>query len=262
MFEHHRQAIDNLINYFKDDKEVLAVVLGGSVAKGCERADSDIDAMVVVSDARYSELEQENRLTECIHGYCPYEKGYFDIKYCTVPYLKALAERGSEPSRNAFLLSKCLFSRKPEIAELIRDIPVFQKGEKEEKMLSFYAAFNLSFGYFWSMSKEDPYLKTRVVSDIVLFGLRLLLEENEVLFPCHKALLQTAAALPNKPETLMEKTNRFLLSPTEETKNAFVNEILNFIAYAPPKDYSEVLTRYTDDNELWWYKHRPCIAEW
>ena len=49
---------------------------------------------------------------------------------------------------------------------------------------------------------------------------------------------------------------------SNDTKSAFVSSVLDFIRYEPPKDYSEVLTRFIDDNELWWYKKRPVIAEW
>lgn len=262
MLEHHRQSINNLLDYFKDDKEVVSIILGGSIAKGCERADSDIDAIIVVSQMKYDYLEKSNRLSECIEGYCTYENGYFDIKYCTEEYLNELANRGSEPCRNAFLSSKCLLTKNKEIYELIQKIPVFQKQEKNEKMLSFYSAFNLNCGYFWESSSDDLYLRTRVISDIILFGFRLLLEEKEILFPCHKALIHTISQLDNKPEDIIEKANNLLFNPTEQTKNDFVYDIINFIKYKPPEDYSKILTRFIDDNELWWYKKRPVIAEW
>lgn len=262
MFEHHRQSIENLIGYFKEDEEVIAVVLGGSVAKGLERPDSDIDAIVVVTESRYADLEKGNRLSECIRGHCTYESGYFDIKYCTEAYLKALARAGSEPSRNAFLSSRCLFTRNPEVEDLVQQIPVFQKQDKAEKMLSFYSAFNLNYGYFWKCSSDNLYLRTRVIADIVLFGFRLLLQENEVLFPCHKALSDTVSRLENRPKDILEKAADLMTRPSDETKNAFVRGILDFIEYKPPQDLSTVLTRFIDDNELWWYKHRPVIAEW
>ncbi len=262
MHEHHKQSIDNLLNLFKDEEGIVAIVLGGSVAKGCERPDSDIDVIIVVTDERYAELEETDKLSECIGEHCTYEGGYFDIKYCTAKYLTALAERGSEPSRNAFLSSKCIFAKDESIVKLIEKVPVFQKQEKDEKLLSFYSAFNLSYGYFWGASDNNPYLRTRVVSDIVLFGFRLLLQENEVLFPCHKALLQTVSNLKNKPDAIIEKAESFLANPNEDTMNSFVAGILDYIKYRPPENYSKVLTRFIDDNELWWYKERPVIAEW
>ena len=54
MYEHHRQSIENLLDYFKDDQQITAIVLGGSVAKGCAREDSDIDAILVVPESRYA----------------------------------------------------------------------------------------------------------------------------------------------------------------------------------------------------------------
>jgi len=262
MLEHHKKSIENLVNYFKDDADIISIILGGSVAKGCARTDSDIDAIIVVTDAKYALLEQENRLSECIYGHCTYENGYFDIKYTTVNILRATAERGSEPARNAFKSSERLFGDNQEATELIEIIPVFQKHEKADKMLSFYSAFNLSYGYFWSISKENAYFRIKAASDIVLFGLRLILQNNEVLFPGQRGLMEAVGKLENKPDRIIEKAETFLSSLTDETKNEFVTAVLEFIDYTPPEDFAEVLTRYIDDNELWWYKHRPNIAEW
>lgn len=262
MYEHHKQSIEKLLDYFKEDDDIIAIILGGSIAKGCERPDSDIDAIVVVNENKYMELNRLNKLTESIFGYCVYEKGYFDIKYCTEDYLKTLARKGSEPSRNAFASSKCLFSKTTEIEDLIKQIPVFQKQEKGEKLLSFYSAFSLNHVYFWGAAKDNIYLKIRAAADIVLFGLRLLLQEKEVLFPCHKALFQTVSNLENKPDNILEKATAFLSTLSDETKDDFVASIVEYINYNPPENYFKILTRYTEDNELWWYKDRPVIAEW
>lgn len=262
MYKHHEESIQNLISYFKKDNGVVAVILGGSVAKGCERPDSDIDAMVVVTAEKYAEQAAKNALTETISGYCTYEGGYFDIKYYKKKFLEAAAQKGSEPARNAFLSSKCLYTKDSEIPAIVSAIPVFQMQEKEDKMLSFYSALMLNVHYFWVMSKNDAYLRTRAAADIVLFSYRLLLQENEVLFPCGKSLLYTVSKLSTKPEDIVEKSNRFLHNLDDTSKDDFVNTILSFLKYQPPKDFSEILTRYTQDNELWWYQAHPLIAEW
>lgn len=262
MYKHHEESIQNLISYYKNDEGVIAVILGGSVAKGCERLDSDIDAMVVVTEEKYKEQANKNAITECISGYCTYEGGYFDIKYYKREFLKAAAQKGSEPARNAFLSSKCLYTKDPEIPAILSAIPVFQRQEKDDKMLSFYSALMLNVHYFWAMSKNDIYLRTRAATDIVLFSYRLLLQENEVLFPCGKSLLYTVSKLSNKPEGILEKSDLFLHTLDDATKDDFVNTILSFLNYQPPKEFSEILTRYTQDNELWWYQAHPLIAEW
>ena len=45
----------------------------------------------------------------------------------TKEYLKELAQKGSEPSRNAFMKAKVLFSSDPEIEKILPEIPRFQK---------------------------------------------------------------------------------------------------------------------------------------
>lgn len=262
MYKHHEESIQNLLSYFQKDTGVIAIILGGSIAKGCERVDSDVDAMVVVTAEKYAEQAAKNALAETISGYCTYEGGYFDIKYYQKEFLKAVTQKGSEPARNAFLSCKCLYTKDPEIPELLSAIPVFQTQEKDEKMLSFYSALALNIYYFWPISRDDIYLKIRAASDIVLFSYRLLLEENEVLFPCGKSLLHAVSQLSTKPEHIVEKSNRFLHNLDEDSKDDFVNSILGFLQYQPPKDFSKIVTRYTQDNELWWYQARPLIAEW
>jgi len=262
MLEHHKESIEKLIDYYKDDKDIISIILGGSVAKGFERADSDIDAIVVVTEGKFAEFEKENRLAECITGHCTYENGYFDIKYTTIRQLKETNEKGSEPARNAFVSSRCIYGFDDEVLNLIKSIPVFQKQEKDEKMLSFYSALVLNRGYFWSVSNDNIYLKTRTATDIILFGLRLILQNNEVFFPCQKALFETVEKMDNKPAGIIEKATRFLTNMTDETKDDFTETVLNFIDYKPPEDYSIIMTRFIDDNELWWRKNRPIIAEW
>ena len=106
MLKHHEESIQKLIEYYAGNPEVLAIILGGSVAKGLERPDSDIDGEIIVTDKYYDELRRENKVSECIWGYCTYENGYFDIKYYTKGFLKNAAAKGSEPARNAFLKSR------------------------------------------------------------------------------------------------------------------------------------------------------------
>ena len=90
MYKHHQDSINNFINIYKDNLEIIAAILGGSVAKGKERIDSDVDIMLIVSDEKYEELTKQNRLSEVITDNCTYEKGYFDIKYFTKDYLTKL----------------------------------------------------------------------------------------------------------------------------------------------------------------------------
>jgi len=264
MYPHHKEAIANLIAMLKNQPGVIGAVLGGSIAKGLERPDSDVDAIIVVEPERYRELQAEKRTCECVHKGCNYPGGYFDLKYYTKEHLEAAADHGSEPTRFAYTNATCLFSTDPDLEDIVRRIPVFQKAEKEEKMLSFYAALKLNRGYFWNASKNNLYLRTRSAAAVVLYGMRLLLQDAEVLFPCQKSLMIAVSALPpdRRPAGIVEKAEKMLRTLGDEEKNDFVTSVLECIRWQPPQDNSAVLSRFIQDQEEWWYRARPFIEEW
>ena len=85
MYQHHEESLAIALDYFKTKSRVkdglIAIIFGGSVAKGCERPDSDLDFMVIVTDEKYAQLKAEGIATEAIHGLCTYPEGYFDIHF-------------------------------------------------------------------------------------------------------------------------------------------------------------------------------------
>lgn len=251
-----------MVDYFKDREEVIALIFGGSVAKGMERPDSDLDAMVIVTQDHYEERKKKGMLSETIMGMCTYEGGYFDIKYLTKEYLQSAALRGSEPTRNAFLCAKVLLSRDEEIEEIVNAIPVFQEKEMEDKQLSFYSAFMLNYMYFWKMCKPEGYMKAHVIAEIIYTVYRMILQENKILFPSNRRLEETIESVPKKPENIIAIGQRFALSGADEDCGAFVNAFQAWSSYQAPKDLSVILTRYQEDYETWWLKPRPLVNEW
>jgi len=260
-YKHHEKAVVELTRHFENVDGAVAAFLGGSVAKGTARADSDVDAVIVVTDEKYRSLEAEGRVAECVYK-CDYEGGYWDIKYHTIEYLRAMAEKGSEPSRNTFHRAQCLFARDAEIVALVEKIPVYPRHEKEDKMLSFHSAFALNEGYFWSVSGDNPYLRVRTAADVVLFGLRLLLAEREVLFPCQRRLVATVRESGPECAEAADKAGEFLARMDDGAKEAFKSALFAALKYRAPEDFSVVLSRFVADWEQWWYRQRPLIVEW
>jgi len=261
MHKHHEEAIENLIAFYKGKPGIIAVILGGSVAKGLERIDSDIDAVIVVTDEKYGELAWEGRLCEGPADGCNYDGGYYDVKFVTKGFLAAVGSHGSEPARNAFVKARVLFSYDAEIYDIVPRLGVYPKHEKDERMKSFFSAFAMHQGYYWDCAKNNPYLKIRTVSEIILYGYRLLLLHNETLFPCQRNLVETVAELADKPVGIVEKGNRFISVMTQEAKDDFAQSITDFFKF-PETMWHGSVARFVDDNEQWWYKNRPNIAEW
>lgn len=262
MYRHHEESLKIMEEFFRNRQEVIALIFGGSVAKGTERPDSDLDAMVIVSDEYYEKLLEENRTAETISGLCTYEGGYFDVKYMTKDFLRAAAEKGSEPTRNSFIKSRVLFSDDPEIAPLVAAIPVFQEKEMEEKMLSFYSDLQLNYHYFWKCCAPEGYMRARTASEIVYSIYRLILQENRVLFPCNRRLEETVAALENKPEGIVELCRRFCETMEDELADRIVESYHAWTCYPHQEDPSVYQSRYCADFEQWWRNPRPLIAEW
>ncbi|MHA1492123.1 MAG: nucleotidyltransferase domain-containing protein [Promethearchaeota archaeon] len=134
MRPHHKQAIEKLTESLKKDEKCLAIIITGSVAKGVERDDSDIDIVLVVTDKEFERRKRRNRFIYFDDNVCDYPGGYIDGKIVDLQLLKTVAERGSEPARDAFRGAWIAFSKIPELEELFKKkIPVYQKEEKKEK---------------------------------------------------------------------------------------------------------------------------------
>ena len=69
MYKHHEESLENLKQYFSGKEEVIALIFGGSVAKGCESPDSDLDAMAVVTEDAYALRQTSSTTVEAIEGY-------------------------------------------------------------------------------------------------------------------------------------------------------------------------------------------------
>ncbi|MCI8824520.1 MAG: nucleotidyltransferase domain-containing protein [Lachnospiraceae bacterium] len=261
MYQHHKDSLENMKKYFME-KDVIALIFGGSVAKGNERPDSDLDAMVVVSDEIYKEKKETNSTAETISGFCTYEGGYFDIKYMTKGFLQEAAEKGSEPARNAFVKAQVLFSHDPEIEEIVAKIPVFQKSEKEEKMMSFYADFWLNYYYFMKSCPIDGYMKLHAINEIIYSLYRIILQENEILFACNRRLEEQVTEISHQTAELTELGKRLAQTQEMNDADAFVQKFQEISSYVPTKDISKILSTYTKDFEQWWRVSRPNINEW
>ena len=262
-YPHHREAVKELISIFREKEGVIALVFGGSVAKHMEREDSDIDAMVIVTEEFYERKRKVNCIAECISmGDCAYPGGYFDVKYMTKDYIRDAAEKGSEPTRNSFIGSHVLFSADEEVTELGRRIPGFQKQEFEEKMLSFFSNLQLNYNYFWKACRPEGYMKLKVASEIVYSLYRMVLQENEILFPCNRRLEQFVKLAPDQPEHLVEYCEEFCRTLEDDPLDKALEAWKAWTHYQYPTDSAVCQSRYCDDFEQWWRVPRPLVSEW
>lgn len=262
MYKHHEESLQILKDYFSEKEDTIAIIFCGSVARGNERPDSDLDAMIVVSEEVFEERLKNNRTAESLFGMCTYENGYFDVKYLTKEFLIQAAEKGSEPTRNSFDCARVIYSRDDEIESILNRIPVFQRQEKGDKMLSFYSNLMLNYGYFLKVCHAEGYMLLHVVDEVIYSVYRMILQENEILFPSNRRLEAAVAAVADKPEHIMEYAKELEDTLSVRAADDFVKCYLDWSKWEHPTDPHVAQSRYVEDYEQWWRNPRPLVNEW
>lgn len=173
-----------------------------------------------------------------------------------------MAEKGSEPARSAFIKARLLFSHDAEIQKILPEIPVFQKKEKEEKLLLFYSDFWLNYYYFLKCCSLDGYMKMRTIAEIIYSLYRMILQENEILFECNRRLEGQVKAISKNTAEWVEMAGKLEVSQDIKDADVFVEKFLQITTYVPPADLNEVFTTYSKDFQEWWRTSRPNINEW
>jgi hypothetical protein len=260
MYPHHTDSIRRTTDYFQAQPDVLALLLGGSIAHRLAGPASDVDVLIVVSEAAYAARQQTGRLNFYDPALCTYPEGYVDGKYLPPSFLAHVAERGSEPARFAFQDAQVLFSHVDGLEATLAAIARYPEAGREARLQRFYAQFE---AWHWfageALKHADPYLLGVAVSKLVLFGGRLLLTHNYLLYPYHKWFLRQLERAPDRPPALMPAIAALYASPTAATVDAFYDLVRTFQPWpAPPAGWP---AQFMADSELTWLTAAPPIDD-
>jgi hypothetical protein len=260
MREHHQRAIDRLAAELAGDPRFLAVILGGSIARGSELPDSDVDLILVASEEEYA-----RRLAERDFGYlnaevCDYPGGYAEAKVMSLAFIEEIAERGSEPARAAFVGARILSSRVPGLERLLARVTAYPEAERLPKIRSFYAHFLIHYWYLGEAERrDDPYLRVRSAAEFALFAGRLILAHNRILFPYHKWFLRELRGAPEKPAGLVGELERLLRDPCIANANPVLASVANFRDWEKPPGSPSAL--FMEESEWNWREGQAPVAD-
>lgn len=258
---HHRETIAHITETFRADPRYRALIIGGSVVKGLARSDSDIDVMLLTTDDEYTRLSNKHEFTFDRRDLATYEGGTIDGKFLNYQFLLDAAERGSEPTRWAFTKAIIAFSDIPDLDALIRQIAQYPLSEHDAKIQSFYGQLVIMRWFVGQGQKRDNrYLMTRAGTDLVLFGSRLILAHNKMLFPYHKWMMAEIERAPEKPENFIALADALLTTPNTDTATAFSDCVVNFRDWG--MTIREAVDRFTEDSERTWMHGRPALYDW
>lgn len=260
---HHRSTMEQTTAHYQADSRYLALIIGGSLIKGYGRPDSDVDIMIITTDEEYARLQEKREFTLYRPDLSTYEGegAYVDGKFLNLQFLKDAAERGSEPTRWSFQKSIIAFNKIPELETLIGKITQYPLHEQEAKIRSFYGQF-IIFNWFVGEAekRQNTYLMAQASANLVLYGSRLILAHNRMLYPYHKWMMAELQRAPDKPEGLIETIDALLKAPSVETAKAFHTCVNEFRDWGV--SFEEGINAFAEASERSWLHGRPAMSDW
>ena len=116
---HHEQTIAGFTDHHAALPDTMGVVVVGSVARGEERPDSDVDVYLVVTDDAYAAAGRAGAIAYVSHTGVTYDGGYVDVKLASPGYLQAAVDHGDDPTRASFDRGQVTFDRTAGLRELL-----------------------------------------------------------------------------------------------------------------------------------------------
>jgi len=256
VLEKHARAIERLAR-LEGHVGVVGLVLIGSVARGDAGEHSDIDCYFIAAEplavsraAVYAETREIGRELGIQVGGPVVDRDF----------LRDVAERGPEPARYAFMNAKVIFSHDPELPDLVARIPVYQDSERAEKIASFASQLPIHLSYLeLGEYSRNAWLLAETATELVLFGGRLLLAYNRILFPGRKQFIRVLAAAPDKPVGIVELAQGLMSRPSIARARRFYDAVMTFQEWpVPPEGH---MGRFQRDREQNWRKGPAALAD-
>lgn len=258
---HHLEAISRLSERFQTSPDHLALIIGGSIAKGWARPDSDVDFMLVVTDEEAARRAKTCSLPIFSTDFTDYPGGYVDGKAITVDFLREVADHGSEPARSAALGAWVEFDRTDgEVTRLVNEMAIYPAEGHEDRVRSYFSQL-MVWNWFVGESekRDDRYLMLQAVTSMALFGMRLILAENRKIYPYHKWVSRMVSECADRPASFEVIRDEMLFTPTKATAQAFVDAMNAWKGWDVP--WNEIIQRFTEDREWNWRSHPAPIED-
>ena len=251
--EHHELALDAFVRGVSDDEDAVAVILVGSVARGTEREDSDVDVYLVVSDERFARETAQGRFAWTERNGLDYPGSYIDVKLASPAYLAAAAERGDDPTRASFTGARVAYARQPGLDETVARIAALPHDVWDDRVRSHVAQARLYGGYFLVQGVErgDAFLVRNAAVHLALAAARAALASAHVLMPGPKYISALVRSVPT-PNGFVEAWERSVNDPGIESASELLRRLMEWLGGGVTAD--ETLSTFIRDNELGWLR--------
>jgi hypothetical protein len=246
----HAAAIEAFLHRARQDPDSRGVVLVGSVARGEDRPDSDVDLYLVVADDVFERAAAAGRISFVDRTGIDDPHGYVDVKLVSPAYLSDAVEAGDDPLRASFVGARIASS----VGALLHPGDAYFAALET----AFVAQIALHGGYFLPQALEldKPLLAAHAAVHAAYAAGRLVLAHDRVFFRGAKYLDVQFAACPSAPPGLVDLLAELLSRPAEGPMRAIEAALSPLV----PDGFGirdEVLSRFISDNELSWRTRIP-----
>ena len=251
--EHHERALAAYVEQVAGDPETLGVVLIGSLARGAEREDSDVDVYLVVTAEAFARATAEDRWAWIDRKDIDYPGSYIDVKLADLAYLRTAVSRADDPTRASFAGARVAFSRVAELAELVAAISELDDDIWAGRIRSHVAQAHLHGGYFLRQAEEhkDPFLLQHASLHLALAAARAAFAADRRLMPGPKYVHGLVREVPS-PDGFADAWDRVLTVPGTDSGNALIAILDGWLGRG--QTHLDSLSIFIRDNELAWLR--------
>jgi predicted nucleotidyltransferase len=249
--QHHERALAAFIDSVRGDPATLAVIAVGSVARGVERPDSDVDVSLVVEDDAFDAALARNRLSWIERQDAEYAGGYVDVKLASPRVLEAAAERGDDPMRASFEGARIAFQRGVDLGPVLEAIVTLPAAGWETRVRAYVAQARIHGGYFLPAAHGhgDAFLVQHAATHLALASARAALAERRTLLRGPKYVAATLAAL-DLPGGFLDRWRELVERPAPDTGARMLVAVEEWLGTA--LDHDDTLSTFVRDNEFAW----------
>ena len=248
-----RQHEDTVVAYAAhviDQPDTLALIVVESVARGTERATSDVDVYLVVTDDAFAAAQSARRVAYIDTEAATYDS-YVDIRLASPRYLEWAVAHADDPTRASFLDARIVFDHTRSVAAAVARI-VTPDDVWQRRVHAYRCQARLYGGYFLKEANErgDEFLLRHSAVHLCLSVGRVVLAVNRILFRGQKYLAATLPQLAELPDGFLAAWRSALEHPTPDTAAVLTNMVDAW--QGGPLSLEDTLSTFIIDNELGW----------
>jgi hypothetical protein len=252
---HHEETLSAFCDGVAARPETVGLVLVGSVARGDERADSDVDVYLVVTDDAYAAATRAGAVAYVSTVAATYAGGYVDVKLASPGYLRAAVDHGDDPTRASFDQGQVRLDHTGVLADLVRRMTEVPAAEWVQRMRVYRAQLALYGQYFLpqAAARGDRFLRQHSSLHAALAAARCALAQHHRFFRGQKYLSADLAVLTDLPRGFQVAWTMLLDEASPDAARRLVDILDAWLG--DPLSTDESLSTFIVANELAWLNH-------